>query len=78
MFGWIKHISNSDWAQVITTIIKAESNRVVQIRTMEVDGYNAVQVTTGAKVNNTIRLNFNNTYRSWRTIVRQDTRHSYF
>ena len=33
------------------SVIKIEPNRVVQTRTLEVDGYSAVQVTTGAKVN---------------------------
>jgi large subunit ribosomal protein L3 len=40
-----------DGSSTAVSVIKIESNRVVQTRTMEVDGYSAVQVTTGAKVN---------------------------
>lgn len=40
-----------DGSATAVTVIQVESNRVVQTRTVEVDGYSAVQVTTGAKVN---------------------------
>ena len=33
------------------SVIKIEPNRVVQTKSVETDGYNAVQVTTGKKVN---------------------------
>ena len=34
---------------VPVTLIEASPNRVVQVKTVETDGYSAVQVTTGAK-----------------------------
>ncbi|SMM98024.1 LSU ribosomal protein L3p (L3e) [uncultured Candidatus Thioglobus sp.] len=40
-----------DGSSTAVSVIKVEPNRVVQTRTLEVDGYSAVQVTTGAKVN---------------------------
>jgi large subunit ribosomal protein L3 len=40
-----------DGSATAVSVIKVESNRVVQTKTVEVDGYSAVQVTTGAKVN---------------------------
>jgi large subunit ribosomal protein L3 len=42
---------NDDGTSTPVSVIKIEPNRVVQTRTLEVDGYSAVQVTTGAKVN---------------------------
>jgi large subunit ribosomal protein L3 len=42
---------NDDGSVTPVSVIKIEPNRVVQTRTLEVDGYSAVQVTTGAKVN---------------------------
>ncbi|MDC9726726.1 MAG: 50S ribosomal protein L3 [Candidatus Thioglobus sp.] len=42
---------NDDGTTTPVSVIKIEPNRVVQTRTLEVDGYSAVQVTTGAKVN---------------------------
>ena len=42
---------NDDGSATPVSVIKIEPNRVVQTRTLEVDGYSAVQVTTGAKVN---------------------------
>jgi len=44
-------IMSDDGSATPVSVIKIEPNRVVQTRTMEVDGYSAVQVTTGAKVN---------------------------
>ena len=44
-------IMAEDGSATAVSVIKVESNRVVQTRTIEVDGYSAVQVTTGAKVN---------------------------
>jgi large subunit ribosomal protein L3 len=42
---------NDDGSVTPVSVIKIEPNRVVQTRTLEIDGYSAVQVTTGAKVN---------------------------
>ncbi len=42
---------NDDGSISPVSVIKIEPNRVVQTKTTEVDGYSAVQVTTGAKVN---------------------------
>ena len=44
-------IMSDDGSATSVSVIKIEPNRVVQTRTTEVDGYSAVQVTTGAKVN---------------------------
>ncbi len=44
-------LMSDDGSATAVSVIKIESNRVVQTRTTEVDGYSAVQVTTGAKVN---------------------------
>jgi len=44
-------IMSDDGSATPVSVIKIEANRVVQTRTTEVDGYSAVQVTTGAKVN---------------------------
>ncbi|KAA0445767.1 MAG: 50S ribosomal protein L3, partial [Candidatus Thioglobus sp.] len=40
-----------DGLATAVSVIKVELNRVVQTKTVETDGYSAVQVTTGAKVN---------------------------
>lgn len=40
-----------DGSATAVSVIKVEPNRVVQTKTVEIDGYSAVQVTTGAKVN---------------------------
>lgn len=44
-------IMSDDGSATPVSVIKIEANRVVQTRTTEVDGYSAVQVTTGSKVN---------------------------
>ncbi len=44
-------IMADDGSATAVSVIKVEPNRVVQTKTSEVDGYSAVQVTTGAKVN---------------------------
>jgi len=44
-------IMSDDGSATPVSVIKIEPNRVVQTRTIEVDGYSAVQVTTGVKVN---------------------------
>ena len=40
-----------DGSAASVSVIKIEPNRVVQTKSVETDGYNAVQVTTGKKVN---------------------------
>ena len=42
-------IFNDDGASVPVTVISVEPNRVTQIKTMENDGYRALQVTTGSR-----------------------------
>lgn len=44
-------IMAEDGSATAVSVIKIEPNRVVQTRTDEVDGYSAVQVTTGKKAN---------------------------
>jgi large subunit ribosomal protein L3 len=45
-------VFNEDGSTVPVTVIEVEPNRITQIKTVENDGYNAVQVTTGdRKVN---------------------------
>ncbi len=42
-------IFSEDGSSIPVTVIEAEPNRVTQLRTEEVDGYRAVQVTTGSR-----------------------------
>lgn len=42
-------IFNTDGVSVPVTVIEIESNRVTQVKTLENDGYSAIQVTTGTK-----------------------------
>ena len=42
-------IFNDDGVSVPVTVISVEPNRVTQIKTMENDGYRALQVTTGTR-----------------------------
>ncbi|MBU1654406.1 MAG: 50S ribosomal protein L3 [Gammaproteobacteria bacterium] len=42
-------IFNEDGVSVPVTVIEVEPNRVTQVRSQEVDGYRAIQVTAGAK-----------------------------
>lgn len=44
-------ILSDDGSATAVSVIKIEANRVVQTKTVENDGYSAVQVTTGEKVN---------------------------
>ena len=48
-------VFNEDGESVPVTVIEIESNRITQIKTVETDGYSAVQVTTGEVKQN--RLN---------------------
>ncbi|MDG6881531.1 50S ribosomal protein L3 [Phocoenobacter uteri] len=42
-------IFNEDGVSVPVTVIEIEANRVTQVKTLETDGYCAIQVTTGTK-----------------------------
>ncbi|MDH5326098.1 MAG: 50S ribosomal protein L3 [Gammaproteobacteria bacterium] len=42
-------VFTEDGASVPVTVIEVEPNRIAQVKTMENDGYRAVQVTTGAR-----------------------------
>ena len=44
-------VFNKDNKAVPVTVIKVESNRVIQLKNNEVDGYDAVQVSVGEKIN---------------------------
>ncbi|MEC4728831.1 50S ribosomal protein L3 [Shewanella sp. D64] len=47
-------IFNEDGASIPVTVIEIAANRVTQVRTLETDGYRALQVTTGTKKANRI------------------------
>ena len=42
-------VFTEDGASIPVTVIEVEANRVTQVKSVETDGYNAIQVTTGAK-----------------------------
>ncbi len=42
-------IFTDDGASIPATIIEVESNRIIQLKTVEIDGYNATQVTIGQR-----------------------------
>lgn len=42
-------IFTEDGVSIPVTVIEVETNRVTQVRSLEVDGYSAIQVTTGVK-----------------------------
>ncbi|WP_279500577.1 50S ribosomal protein L3 [Aeromonas veronii] len=42
-------IFTEDGVSILVTVIEVEANRVTQVKSVETDGYNAIQVTTGAK-----------------------------
>ena len=42
-------VFNDDGVSVPVTVIEVEPNRITQVKTVETDGYVAVQVTTGSK-----------------------------
>ncbi len=44
-------LMNDDGSAATVSVIKIEPNRIVQKKTIETDGYKAIQVTTGLKVN---------------------------
>ena len=43
-------IFTEDGASIPVTVIEVDPNRVSQVKTLETDGYTAIQVTTGASV----------------------------
>ncbi|MCL1127120.1 50S ribosomal protein L3 [Shewanella surugensis] len=47
-------IFNEDGASIPVTVIEVAANRVTQVKTLETDGYRALQVTTGTKKANRI------------------------
>ncbi len=47
-------IFTEDGVSIPVTVIEVESNRVTQVRTPEIDGYSAIQVTTGTKKANRV------------------------
>lgn len=47
-------IFTEDGVSIPVTVIEVEANRVTQVRTLDVDGYSAVQVTTGSKKANRV------------------------
>ncbi|MGL5029847.1 MAG: 50S ribosomal protein L3 [Aeromonas sp.] len=42
-------IFTEDGVSIPVTVIEVEANRVTQVKSVETDGYNAIQITTGAK-----------------------------
>ena len=42
-------IFTEDGVSIPVTVIEVEPNRVTQVKTLETDGYSAIQVTTGSK-----------------------------
>ncbi len=47
-------IFTEDGVSIPVTVIEVESNRVTQVRTPDIDGYSAIQVTTGTKKANRV------------------------
>ena len=45
----MSRVFTEDGKSVPVTLIEATPNRITQIKTVEVDGYSAVQVTTGSR-----------------------------
>ncbi|MGP1939172.1 MAG: 50S ribosomal protein L3 [Arsenophonus sp. ET-DL9-MAG3] len=48
-------IFNENGVSIPVTVIEIENNRVTQVKSLETDGYNAIQVTTGNKKSNRIK-----------------------
>ena len=42
-------IFNDEGVSVPVTVIEAEPNRITQVKSIETDGYSAIQVTTGER-----------------------------
>jgi large subunit ribosomal protein L3 len=47
-------IFTEDGVSVPVTVVEVEANRVAQVKTLENDGYNALQITTGSKKANRV------------------------
>ncbi|CAH0534533.1 50S ribosomal protein L3 [Vibrio stylophorae] len=47
-------IFTEEGVSIPVTVVEVEANRVSQVRTLETDGYSAIQVTTGAKKANRV------------------------
>ena len=47
-------IFTEDGVSIPVTVVEVEPNRVTQVRTLETDGYRAIQVTAGAKKANRV------------------------
>ena len=47
-------IFTEDGSSIPVTVVEVQPNRVTQIKTIETDGYSAVQVTTGTRTSNKI------------------------
>jgi len=47
-------VFTEDGVSVPVTVIEVEPNRVAQVKTIETDGYSAVQVTTGSRKANRV------------------------
>lgn len=47
-------VFTEDGVSVPVTVIEVEANRITQVKTLETDGYQAVQVTTGSKKANRV------------------------
>ncbi|WP_422136685.1 50S ribosomal protein L3 [Endozoicomonas sp. ALD040] len=48
-------IFTEDGASVPVTVIEVDPNRITQVKSLDVDGYSAVQVTTGTKKSSRVR-----------------------
>ena len=47
-------IFTEDGSSIPVTVVEVQPNRVTQIKTIETDGYSAVQITTGTRTSNKI------------------------
>lgn len=47
-------IFTEEGVSIPVTVVEVEANRVTQVKTLETDGYNAIQITTGAKKANRV------------------------
>ncbi|WP_108649072.1 50S ribosomal protein L3 [Dongshaea marina] len=50
----MSRIFTEDGVSIPVTVIEVEANRVTQVKSLESDGYNAIQVTTGSKKANRV------------------------
>ncbi|MFP3014239.1 MAG: 50S ribosomal protein L3 [Arsenophonus sp.] len=48
-------IFTADGVSIPVTVIEIENNRVTQVKRLETDGYNAIQITTGSKKSSSIK-----------------------